>query len=949
MLQRLHATNIFTADGVRTDWAFQFDGVAPDNNSGTTPYLYGEDVLVQEIYRDASGAEVIVERQRELIAPNTVRVLGAPIAAGHTVKVFRNTQDRYPLVDYRDRQTVSEFDLDLAARQVLYVAMETKDIAELASDVADQSRDLAEQAVDTADEAKALAQQAVATANQANSTADAANATAGRAEANSVEATRLATLADQKAEEVKIRADAAEQSAADAAASAAQAAADAQTAVDTANGIDSKAQTALDQSSVALSTANQANATALGIDAKATQALSTANTANATANSASATANAVDGKAQTALDNAASAVAAADAANSTASSASATANSAHSMVTALRKITVAESTGNADNFTDFNSLRNFPGKWPTLLGGAPGSRNPNHPDGQVPFDGTNGVSDFYWVETFVHDGLAYQKAYPHVYSGLTTNRREKYRNYGVDGWTAWQGVGKPIADQAQLNAQVYAAQGDAAVLAQVNAKYEQPKITKSSASATNGFLCLVDGQLYGACGNGASYPTGYATARLDEAINGMMHLSRIYIPFGSKVVDFGVLSNAFWALTADGSLYTWGENTFGQLGLGHNVSPVWVPTLSATGVAKVFSDPTSCDTAGEGRGCRLFFLSYDGNVYGTGWNGQGALALGDTAHRNAWTKITFWGPNTVKNLWNLGSDVGCVFLQSTDNRLYAAGYNGHGQFGSGSVAGAVSTWVDVTDKWGGTANIAKLVKITGGFGYYDSGGNSASTVVALFTDSIRLCGANQYGQCGDGTTVGRTTPFVLPGSWADVVVQGGGAPTVYAIGTDGSYWAWGYNGAYEVGNGGSTSQITPLRINLSGLSATKLLSNSHKNNYGYQTGPFVMTTSAQGNYDVWYNGPGQYGEGGNGSKSTATTPQRVLLPFFDCDGSKLVPKSISSMGTMASAQGANTFVLTTEAGFLWAWGYNGANGITWSTSSSVVSRPIDIPLPWRVK
>lgn len=123
------ATNIFDTDGIRTDWAFSFAGASPESN--TQPYLFPEDVRALEMYTAVSGAPAVAERSVRIdpLRPNVAIVVGPAIAAGRRVRIYRKTEIRFPLVDYRDRQSVSEADLDLANRQAIFVAQETLDAA----------------------------------------------------------------------------------------------------------------------------------------------------------------------------------------------------------------------------------------------------------------------------------------------------------------------------------------------------------------------------------------------------------------------------------------------------------------------------------------------------------------------------------------------------------------------------------------------------------------------------------------------------------------------------------------------------------------------------------------------------------------------------------------------------------------------------------------------------
>ena len=125
------ATNVFIGDGVKTFFDFSFAGVSPDADSGTTPYLYAVDVKATELYIDIEGnaqeAERIVTIDPAL--PLRANIVGLPVVAGRQIKIYRSTEIRFPLVDYRDQQSVSEFDLDLANRQAIFVAQEARDLS----------------------------------------------------------------------------------------------------------------------------------------------------------------------------------------------------------------------------------------------------------------------------------------------------------------------------------------------------------------------------------------------------------------------------------------------------------------------------------------------------------------------------------------------------------------------------------------------------------------------------------------------------------------------------------------------------------------------------------------------------------------------------------------------------------------------------------------------------
>ncbi|XP_078385864.1 putative E3 ubiquitin-protein ligase HERC3 [Cetorhinus maximus] len=102
-----------------------------------------------------------------------------------------------------------------------------------------------------------------------------------------------------------------------------------------------------------------------------------------------------------------------------------------------------------------------------------------------------------------------------------------------------------------------------------------------------------------------------------------------------KIIQVACGSDHSLALSKDGKLFAWGQNTYGQLGLGtkggSQHSPQCVTSLTEMPVAQI--------TAG---GEHSFALSLSGAVFGWGRNNHGQLGLQDTEDRDK--------PNYVKQL-----------------------------------------------------------------------------------------------------------------------------------------------------------------------------------------------------------------------------------------------------------------------------------------------------------
>jgi len=271
----------------------------------------------------------------------------------------------------------------------------------------------------------------------------------------------------------------------------------------------------------------------------------------------------------------------------------------------------------------------------------------------------------------------------------------------------------------------------------------------------------------GQVGDGTSYPTPYPSSPVQIG-----SLTNWYKVSGS---------NAFvLSIKTDGTLWGWGNNGYGQLGIGNTgsrSSPVQVGAL--TNWSNLSTGNDSC-----------MAVKTDGTLWGWGNNNVGALGLGNTTYYSSPKQVgalTSW-LKIACNLYYASMAI------KTDGTLWSWGFNGSGSLGLGNTTnysspkqvGALTNWSTVTA------------------GY--------KSMFALKTDgTIWSWGANNNGQLGLGNTTYYSSPKQVGAltTWASIQ---GSYMSALALKTDGTLWVWGSNSGGKLGLGNTTSYSSPKQV-----------------------------------------------------------------------------------------------------------------------------------------
>ena len=298
----------------------------------------------------------------------------------------------------------------------------------------------------------------------------------------------------------------------------------------------------------------------------------------------------------------------------------------------------------------------------------------------------------------------------------------------------------------------------------------------------DGSLWAWGGNNWGVLGDGMG-EGGWYSNRLE----GMQYVP-VQIGAGRSWASVSAGSNHSAAVAADGSLWTWGCNSYGQLGDGGDGNDGLWPMFNNT-MERVGTDSDWASVCAGGN--FTVAIKTDGSlwVWGTNYWGQlgnGAGGEGE-GHGNRYGKNK---PVRIgsENDWAVAVTGGnhTVALQ-TDGSLWAWGYNAYGQLGNGEGGGGYEK------RYEGGHNIPERVGT----------GNDWTAVSAGWSNTVALRADGSLWAWGlisnNGEVVRQTTPVRIGTSQWTAASSGYSHTAI--IGTDGSLWTWGGNRWGQLGDG----------------------------------------------------------------------------------------------------------------------------------------------------
>ena len=308
------------------------------------------------------------------------------------------------------------------------------------------------------------------------------------------------------------------------------------------------------------------------------------------------------------------------------------------------------------------------------------------------------------------------------------------------------------------------------------------------------------------------------------------------------------------ALTSNGTVYAWGSNAYGQVGAGstNSIVPVAVTTSGALSGKTV--------VAVAGGDSHSLALASDGKVFSWGANFAGQLGNNSSTNSIAPVAVDTGGALAGKTVVSVAAGRGHNMALVSDGTVFAWGDNGAGQLGNNSTSS--NSTVPVAVDASGVLAGKSVVAIAAG---------EQHSVALASNGKVYAWGANFAGQLGTSTTNSivpvAVTTTGTPLDSIPVAAIGAGANHSMALLANGKVYAWGDNGAGQLGNN-STASNSAVPVAVTGILANKTVSSIAAGT------SFSMALTSDGKAFAWgSNSNGQLGN--NSTSSNSTVPVAV--------------------------------------------------------------------------
>jgi alpha-tubulin suppressor-like RCC1 family protein len=296
-----------------------------------------------------------------------------------------------------------------------------------------------------------------------------------------------------------------------------------------------------------------------------------------------------------------------------------------------------------------------------------------------------------------------------------------------------------------------------------------------------GYAIGFDGTLWG-WGHNANFMLGDGTS-VDRTLPVQIGTATDWSKVSAGDSTSITVSNHKVGIKTDGTLWGWGLNNFGQLGL-LDVTSRSIPTQ--------IGPDTNWKEAVAGNSFTIA-IKTNGTLWSWGTNTNGVLGLltAATAHRSSPVQI-----GTRSDWTQISSGTSHTIAIRSDGTLWA--------WGNGSLR-----QLGITTTFTGNRSSPTQVGVRSNWTQIATGRSHSMGVASDGT--LWAWGGNVNGQLGISTATGRSSPVQVGtrSNWSQVRA---GSSSTFGIQTDGTLWAWGFGTQGELGLGTLVTRSSPTQV-----------------------------------------------------------------------------------------------------------------------------------------